>query len=80
MCSVYTVQLGVRQPHGNHLAGYVRGYMYLMSTDDFCEPTCRHYSKTLPLCVQVRRDNCPLVANLINTCLHKLLIDRWGAL
>ena len=26
--------------------------------------------------VQVRRDNCPLVVNLINTCLHKLLIDR----
>ncbi|XP_050784128.1 DNA polymerase delta catalytic subunit isoform X3 [Gopherus flavomarginatus] len=24
----------------------------------------------------VRRDNCPLVANLINTCLRKLLIDR----
>ena len=24
----------------------------------------------------VRRDNCPLVANLINTCLQKLLIDR----
>ncbi|PRD29445.1 UNVERIFIED_CONTAM: Pold1 [Trichonephila clavipes] len=24
----------------------------------------------------VRRDNCPLVANLINTCLEKLLIDR----
>uniref|UniRef100_A0A4W4DTZ4 DNA polymerase n=1 Tax=Electrophorus electricus TaxID=8005 RepID=A0A4W4DTZ4_ELEEL len=24
----------------------------------------------------VRRDNCPLVANLINTCLQKILIDR----
>lgn len=24
----------------------------------------------------VRRDNCPLVANLINTCLEKILIDR----
>uniref|UniRef100_A0A8C8VJK1 DNA polymerase n=1 Tax=Pelusios castaneus TaxID=367368 RepID=A0A8C8VJK1_9SAUR len=24
----------------------------------------------------VRRDNCPLVANLINTCLQKLLVDR----
>lgn len=24
----------------------------------------------------VRRDNCLLVANLINTCLHKILIDR----
>ena len=27
-------------------------------------------------CVQVRRDNCPLVANLVNTCLKKILIDR----
>lgn len=26
----------------------------------------------------VRRDNCPLVANLISTCLQKLLIDRWA--
>jgi DNA polymerase delta subunit 1 len=26
--------------------------------------------------VTVRRDNCPLVVTLINTCLHKLLIDR----
>lgn len=26
--------------------------------------------------VTVRRDNCPLVVNLINTCLHKLLIER----
>lgn len=25
----------------------------------------------------VRRDNCPLVANLINTCLQKILIDRY---
>lgn len=25
---------------------------------------------------QVRRDNCPLVANLINTCLEMILIDR----
>lgn len=25
----------------------------------------------------VRRDNCPLVANLINTCLQKSLIDRY---
>lgn len=24
----------------------------------------------------VRRDNCPLVANMMNTCLQKLLIDR----
>jgi len=24
----------------------------------------------------VRRDNCMLVANLISTCLHKILIDR----
>ncbi|XP_011404748.1 PREDICTED: DNA polymerase delta catalytic subunit-like [Amphimedon queenslandica] len=24
----------------------------------------------------VRRDNCPLVANLLNTCLHKILIER----
>jgi len=24
----------------------------------------------------VRRDNCPLVANLINSCLQKILIDR----
>lgn len=24
----------------------------------------------------VRRDNCPLVANLISTCLHKILVDR----
>jgi len=24
----------------------------------------------------VRRDNAPLTANLINTCLRKLLIDR----
>lgn len=24
----------------------------------------------------VRRDNCPLVANVMNTCLKKLLIDR----
>jgi DNA polymerase delta subunit 1 len=24
----------------------------------------------------VRRDNCPLVANLINTCLEMILIDR----
>ncbi|EGD74190.1 polymerase [Salpingoeca rosetta] len=26
--------------------------------------------------VTVRRDNCPLVVTLINTCLHKLLIER----
>ena len=26
--------------------------------------------------LQVRRDNCPLVANLVNTCLRKILIDR----
>eukprot|EP00053_Salpingoeca_punica_P017130 m.163926 g.163926 ORF g.163926 m.163926 type:complete len:1070 (-) comp17121_c0_seq2:836-4045(-) len=26
--------------------------------------------------VTVRRDNCPLVVNTINTCLHKLLIER----
>lgn len=26
--------------------------------------------------VTVRRDNCPLVVSLINTCLHKLLIER----
>lgn len=25
----------------------------------------------------VRRDNCPLVANLINTCLQNILIDRY---
>lgn len=25
----------------------------------------------------VRRDNCPLVANLINTCLQRILIDRY---
>lgn len=25
----------------------------------------------------MRRDNCPLVANLINTCLHKILVDRF---
>lgn len=25
----------------------------------------------------VRRDNCPLVANMMNTCLQKLLIDRY---
>ena len=24
----------------------------------------------------VRRDNCPLVANLINTCLQNILIER----
>lgn len=24
----------------------------------------------------VRRDNCPLVANVMNTCLNKLLIER----
>jgi len=24
----------------------------------------------------VRRDNCPLVKNVINTCLHKILIER----
>lgn len=24
----------------------------------------------------VRRDNCPLVANMMNTCLQKILIDR----
>lgn len=24
----------------------------------------------------VRRDNCPLVRNVVNTCLHKMLIDR----
>lgn len=28
----------------------------------------------------VRRDNCPLVANLINTCLQKILIDRYTRL
>lgn len=28
----------------------------------------------------VRRDNCPLVANLINTCLQKILIDRYARL
>ncbi|MEQ2181000.1 hypothetical protein GOODEAATRI_006942, partial [Goodea atripinnis] len=27
----------------------------------------------------VRRDNCPLVANLINTCLQMILIDRYSA-
>lgn len=26
----------------------------------------------------VRRDNCPLVANMMNTCLQKLLIDRYN--
>lgn len=25
----------------------------------------------------VRRDNCPLVANVMNTCLNKLLIERY---
>lgn len=24
----------------------------------------------------VRRDNCPLVANLVSTCLHKILVER----
>lgn len=28
----------------------------------------------------VRRDNCPLVANLISTCLQKILIDRYTLL
>lgn len=28
----------------------------------------------------VRRDNCQLVANLINTCLQKILIDRYTRL
>lgn len=27
----------------------------------------------------VRRDNSPLVANLINTCLQKILVDRYAA-
>lgn len=26
----------------------------------------------------VRRDNCPLVANLINTCLQKILMERYS--
>lgn len=26
----------------------------------------------------VRRDNCPLVANVMNTCLNKLLIERYA--
>ena len=27
----------------------------------------------------VRRDNCPLVANLVSACLQRILLHRWGA-
>lgn len=33
-------------------------------------------SESVFLSLQVRRDNCRLVAKLIDTCLHKLLLDR----
>ncbi|RWS28033.1 DNA polymerase delta catalytic subunit-like protein [Leptotrombidium deliense] len=43
--------------------------LYYTKPDTFDKMDCKGIET-------VRRDNCPLVANLINTCLQKLLIDR----
>uniref|UniRef100_A0A3Q0RBX5 DNA polymerase n=1 Tax=Amphilophus citrinellus TaxID=61819 RepID=A0A3Q0RBX5_AMPCI len=45
------------------------GLYFSSSTDTHDKMDCKGIET-------VRRDNCPLVANLINTCLQKILIDR----
>lgn len=43
--------------------------LYFTKTDTYDKMDCKGLET-------VRRDNSPLVANMINTCLQKLLIDR----
>ncbi|XP_039280844.1 DNA polymerase delta catalytic subunit [Nilaparvata lugens] len=43
--------------------------LYFTRTDTYDKMDCKGLET-------VRRDNCPLVANMLNTCLQKLLIDR----
>lgn len=43
--------------------------MYFTRADKYDKMDCKGLET-------VRRDNCPLVANMMNTCLQKILIDR----
>ncbi|XP_014256451.1 DNA polymerase delta catalytic subunit isoform X2 [Cimex lectularius] len=43
--------------------------LYFTNTETYDKMDCKGLET-------VRRDNCPLVANMMNTCLQKLLIDR----
>lgn len=43
--------------------------LYYTKVDEYDKMDCKGLET-------VRRDNCPLVANLLNTCLQKLLIDK----